>query len=88
MLTVWQWARWAAGAGAALVTTRPSGTVSAGTWTPVGAATLHAAVNDQSDTTYAQSSTGAASDTAELSWPAESEPGSGAVTFYITHRKA
>lgn len=72
----------------AVVTTRPSGTVSAGTWTPVGAATLHAAVNDESDTTYAQSSTGAADDTAELSWPAEGAPGAGPVTFYIRHRKA
>jgi len=70
-----------------LVTARPSGTASAGTWTPVGAASLHAAVNDQSDTTLARSSTGAGSDTMDLTFPAMGTPGAGTVTFYIRHRR-
>lgn len=71
---------------ATTATARPSGTVTAGTWTAVGAASLHAATNDAGDSTYIQSSAGAASDLTELSFPAMGTPGAGTVTFYVRHR--
>lgn len=83
-LSVWQWARIAPGG---LVTANPSSTISAGSWTPIGAATLHAACSDSDDATLARSSTGAASDTMELGFPAMGTPGAGTVTIYIRHRK-
>jgi len=86
MFTVWQWARLAP-SGGPLVTTHPDETVSAGTWAAVGAATLHAATGDDSDTTYAESSTGTASDTMKLGIPSLGTISSGDFKFRVRARK-
>lgn len=72
---------------ATAVTSRPNATVAAGSWTPSGAASLHAAVNDVSNTTFIRSSSGEASDACDLGFPTMTGPPEpGAVSFSITYR--
>ncbi len=70
----------------ALKVARPSSTSVAGSWTAVGAATLHAATNDSSDTTYIQSSAGATTDTCLLGFPAMGTPEAGPITVFLRYR--
>jgi hypothetical protein len=70
----------------ALKVARPSSTSVAGSWTAVGAATLHAATNDSSDTTYIQSSAGATTDTCLLGFPAMGTPEAGPITVSLRYR--
>ncbi len=65
---------------------RPVSTTSAGSWTPVGAATLHEATNDSNLSTYMRSSAGTADDVAVLALGPLSTPVSGTVTVRIRHR--
>lgn len=71
---------------AALTTYRPSADISAGSWTPSSGSNLYAMVNDAGDSTYIRSSTGAASDTCEVDFPAMATPPAGTVTVYVRHR--
>jgi hypothetical protein len=70
-----------------LETIRPSGTASAGSWTADPSGTLHGVTSDESDSTAARSSSGAGSDTLDLSFPAMGTPDAGTVTFYIRHKR-
>jgi hypothetical protein len=73
--------------GTALDTFRPSGTSSAGSWTATPSGTLHGVTSDESDSTAARSSSGASSDTLDLSFPAMGTPDAGTVTFYVRHKR-
>jgi hypothetical protein len=42
--------------------------------------------SDESDSTYARSSSGSSTDTLDLSFPAMAEPPAGPVTVYIRHK--
>jgi hypothetical protein len=68
-------------------TFRPSATASAGSWTAQPSGTLHGVTSDESDSTAARSSSGAGSDTLDLSFPAMGTPDAGTVTFYIRHQR-
>ncbi len=70
--------------GVPVVGTSPTSTSDAGSWTPIGAASLHAAVADTDDATLMRSSTGQTDDTATVSYPTI---GGMPVTLYIRHRK-
>lgn len=68
------------------VVKRPTSTVSAGTWTAVGAATLHGALADQSDATYIESYS--ATDSVRLAFDAMSAPPAGTITFRVRYRRS
>jgi hypothetical protein len=75
------------GASVTYDTFRPSGTASAGSWTAQPSGTLHGVTSDESDSTAARSSSGASSDTLDLSFPAMGTPDAGTVTFYVRHQR-
>jgi hypothetical protein len=68
-------------------TIRPSGVASAGSWTAQPSGTLYGVTSDESDSTAARSSSGASSDTLDLSFPAMGTPDAGTVTFYVRHQR-
>jgi hypothetical protein len=68
-------------------TFRPSATASAGSWTAQPSGTLYGVTSDESDSTAARSSSGAGSDTLDLSFPAMGTPDAGTVTFYVRHQR-
>lgn len=85
MLTVWQWSRWRAGLPSEGQQAFPESTVSAGGWTAVGGATLHAVTADASDSSYAESSTGIASDPATVALEDLQTPVAGTVTLHVRY---
>lgn len=73
--------------GSSRIRSRPVSVSVAGTWTPIGGATLFAVVADDSDATYMQSSVGTPSDTCTLVFPAGT-PLEGEITLAIRYRAA
>jgi hypothetical protein len=58
---------------------------SAGTWTPIGGATLTAVVSDSNEGTYMQSSLGTGDDVCTLAFPT-GVPGPGTLSITLRHR--
>lgn len=64
----------------------PVSDISAGSWTPSSGGDLYPMLADASDSTYIRSSTGSASDVAEVALGPISTPGPGTVTLRVRHR--
>ena len=73
---------------ALLQVARPNGTLVAGNWTPSGAASLHAATSDQSDSAYITSGANPANDIVGLDFDGNIvAPGAGTVSLFVRMRR-
>lgn len=91
MLTVLQWARWAAGGGSTPPsdTVRPLSDVTAGGWTPSTGSSLSAMLTDplgSGDSTYIRSANTVGPNVSEVKLAPMTDPGSNAIQIRIRHR--